>query len=1505
MPIIRKSYYSLFHQPTITSLFFCFFLYAFFISLQYLLLPEVSISFIQILSILFGVGDHLFYALFSTLLLILLHRLRLPLAILIILSIFISFILIADRVFYQVFYQHLSLSAYESGTTFIQLWGSFYSELGFIDILNLIICLLIQIPIINSLKQTKLALFPHFINWERRLVIKLTILVALTMLFSYVFTVGNLHFNPLVRIGFSLIKPSTNIYIPQHNNQEMDHADKEHQPNKPSLEVLKELSQPIYAAANSQANISKQTDNKKPFILSAKQQKKNIILIILESVGALQLFPDGQISEKTTPFLSSIKQHSTLFNSIYTYYPATTRAHVPIQTGGLSITYATTKQLQYPYLGSTLVSSLKHSGYYSALFSAQKLDFGNLDKLYQQMGFDFYFDPDTAGKQFFKENSVGSWGVFETAVLPKTFNWIDQSLATQKPFFLEFFTSSSHHPYVYPGSKAERKKLSRFERYTKSLRYTDKVLQQIWDNLKKRQLLDNTVIYVTGDHGQAFGRRHKKNFTHRNYIYEENIRSFLLRIDTSQQQQISIDRPGSIGDIMPTIIANEVVDKQKSAMVNNKVLGQNLYAENYQQRLQFFHKHQIPAQWGVRDGQWKYISRQTGIKHAELYDLSTDPGEQHNLAKLHPKRVVKYQQRVAQWSAAMQQNFAGQLQAKNLLNLSSDDLSNKGPKQLRIGIRAKNSSFEQWGPFHPDEDIVAQVYRVPDDVRHDYHFIWRSPKGKETRKLVKVKPDWERVYNDLDYPQTMEEGQWQLKVITNEGKQFEQYFTVSKNAKLIDPRYRAMGPRHLSLGYQDKTGQFHKKIAFHPFEQIVVQGEGLPYPSETKLDMYWIAPSKKEYHQSLTIGKNKPNFSSLFNKKWPLESGLWKVKIKRKSVLLAETSLQIGSNNTLYQTDIINREQRIQELKQKYVVNKINNKQLNTIVIIDNEINKAHMQIYGYHRQNMPALQQSLNQGDLLSFTSVYNAQTEESANKFPLLIPTINESNQQGKNSPTLIDIMNASSIQTIWFGSNKSTSYEQFYSQLVQTQYLLPETKKEIDQQKLIQQIKHILQNNRLIKGNNNSTSGNFIFIHLSKSENTLSYGKKCTSDSPYNENLTEGEFGRNANNQSLTQKLNCHDNHLIKVDELISKLTRLPELQQTPSMIWYSSNYTPHIFEKEGHLGENLSNKIRDIPLIAWFSNTYQHYYSDKLTLLKQHKNAQFSIDMLFNTLIGLMPINTTLYNPVNDTGNSFFQEIMLNAELNNIDKDDETFNKYIQRQNIHKLKDSKLDSRLLPHRVNSIGKLSQVLYDGYQAFEVDVIFRANNKGSGYFEVGHDEKALAGLSLQHLLSQSPSTIKKIWFDIKNITAENINAVLARLNELNKIFPVKKKVIIESDIPSPVFAQLADAGFYTSYYLPTQKLISVIKNNNQDKLVKLSKQILLQIKQQRVKAISFDSKLYSYVKNNIEPELSQDLDYHTWDMLIPFKDPNFLVKISQKAYYLDSRVKTILLAYYSEFTL
>ena len=322
--------------------------------------------------------------------------------------------------------------------------------------------------------------------------------------------------------------------------------------------------------------------------------------------------------------------------------------------------------------------------------------------------------------------------------------------------------------------------------------------------------------------------------------------------------------------------------------------------------------------------------------------------------------------------------------------------------------------------------------------------------------------------------------------------------------------------------------------------------------------------------------------------------------------------------------------------------------------------------------------------------------------------------------------------------------------------------------------------------------------------------------------------------------------------------------------------------------------------------WFSQQYKTTYQDKYKVIKSHRNALFSNGDIYDTLIGMFNIHSERYQAVNDlTSQQYFLE-----EDNAYTRDrrilftDKSNYVYQQEKNIAILKDTKCDLRIIPQEVNSIGKLKDIWYYGYRAFEVDVHYGYDDQDN--FVMGYNQDEVSNMSFEQFIASIPYFgVKKICVSVKNLNQNNYSKILQRLKKLNSKFSLKEKLIIETETSGSFLSKFHEAGWYLSYKLPTNNVLNYLENNKTKEMLDLAKSVFKQIILQRFSAVSFDYRLYPFVKNYLERLLPDKIVYHIWDLTAKLYDANLRTILNQKNYYTDKRIKTILLPFKSLFDL
>jgi len=155
-------------------------------------------------------------------------------------------------------------------------------------------------------------------------------------------------------------------------------------------------------------------------------------------------------------------------------------------------------------------------------------------------------------------------------------------------------------------------------------------------------LSDDTLVVVTGDHGEAF--REHGQVIHDFTVYDEEVRIPLLLISKNMfQRELSVTTLGRQIDSAPTILAELGYNEPTTWQ------GCDLFADTAVERAYLFSSNG-DFTFGLVDGNLKYIyNADSGTP--ELYDLAADNAESHNLASALSKSSViqRDKSRIATW----------------------------------------------------------------------------------------------------------------------------------------------------------------------------------------------------------------------------------------------------------------------------------------------------------------------------------------------------------------------------------------------------------------------------------------------------------------------------------------------------------------------------------------------------------------------------------------------------------------------------------------------------------------------------------------------------------------------------------------------------------------------------------------------------------------------------------------------------------------------------------------
>jgi arylsulfatase A-like enzyme len=417
----------------------------------------------------------------------------------------------------------------------------------------------------------------------------------------------------------------------------------------------------------------------------------NVLLIVMDAVGAKHLSGYGY-SRPTSPQLDKFVKTGVIFERAISTAPWTLPAHASMFTGRypdeLSIGYQKTLDSTYP----TLAEALSERGYLTAGFTGNFIYTTRESGL--DRGFQHYEDfPITPQLVVLNSGIVKQEIVHEPALIKRGFNdvyygrktaekindgffrWLSQK-DSQQPFFVFLNYYDCHSPYYQPKSFNRRfgkdKPLptlndhldpitgwpesevqAELDAYDNSVAYVDDQLGLLLEELKKRGLLEKTLVIVTGDHGEEFYEHGVMSHGWSTYmpaIHVPLVISYPSHIPAAK----TVSEPVTLRDL-PATVLDQLGFRDKSAFPGTSL------ARYWDTSRDFSNSAKspplsvvepetdtLPQEFPIMRGQgrlqslvmdrYHYIRSRNGSE--ELYDFVNDPLETHDLSTSDSQRQI-------------------------------------------------------------------------------------------------------------------------------------------------------------------------------------------------------------------------------------------------------------------------------------------------------------------------------------------------------------------------------------------------------------------------------------------------------------------------------------------------------------------------------------------------------------------------------------------------------------------------------------------------------------------------------------------------------------------------------------------------------------------------------------------------------------------------------------------------------------------------------------------------
>lgn len=560
------------------------------------------------------------------------------------------------------------------------------------------------------------------------------------------------------------------------------------------------------------------------------------------------------------------------------------------------------------------------------------------------------------------------------------------------------------------------------------------------------------------------------------------------------------------------------------------------------------------------------------------------------------------------------------------------------------------------------------------------------------------------------------------------------------------------------------------------------------------------------------------------------------------------------------------------------------------VLVIGESANRDHFSAYGYFRPTTPWLDSRTRAPDWVFFRNAYSSHVHT----VPSLLHALTASNQYvdrgSYSAPSIIEIMNAAGFNTVWL-SEQGVSW---------TDTPLNAMASSAKTVRFVKPLGPILGAFRETMMQIDSTRNNFIVVHLIGSH--ADYRDRSPPEYRVNFARSRDDLGDHVHDQKFVNELlDPYDTSIHYADQLLNEILMTFDKYASPTRaLLFVSDHGEDVFGRRFHNASNFSYPMARIPMVFNFSDGWAKRYQPRGEELRHNRDRIFTLDLLFDTLIGIAGLETEYRNPKFDLGSpdyaidgsvaismkrdrDFQTGLYPDSAIQPI-RDDPSLIAIANNQAIRAL----YGNKFIADRADILARTSEAFGFGFPGVEINIAVPS-------YKIGHYPESVHQRSLDaYLQLATVSSFSKLWFDLKLESGHSLAEAAEHLEQLDRRHNLKSRVILES--PESGLLAYSRRGWHTTYYITEKGWPGCLANDRE--MNRCARQIAHIARSEEVKGISFPASHYEFVKAKLEPLLPLHVVYHTFGFeRLSIFDPELKEQLRQIAAVNDQRVRTILL--------
>lgn len=317
------------------------------------------------------------------------------------------------------------------------------------------------------------------------------------------------------------------------------------------------------------------------------------------------------------------------------------------------------------------------------------------------------------------------------------------------------------------------------------------------------------------------------------------------------------------------------------------------------------------------------------------------------------------------------------------------------------------------------------------------------------------------------------------------------------------------------------------------------------------------------------------------------------------------------------------------------------------IFILGEATNRNHMHLYGYYLPTTPNLDKLQANGEIAVFTDIISPHSTTIAVLSKLFTFAHHESDKQWYQYNNLIDIMNKAGYKTFWLSNQESSGIWGNVAQIYaahssKSQFTRIRDSREdfgIEDEALFPLLDNSLQE---------TGAKNFMVLHLMGGHvqyyNRFPYSFSKFKASDIKLNLPEDK-------RTIVAQ---YDNAIYYNDYVVTQM--INRFRDKDAIVIYLPDHGEAVYDEgdniNGHLEENITYNMIEIPLIMWASPEFKQKHAATWAKITKAVHRPYMTDDMIHTVMDIVGVKTADYDPTRSIINPHFnsKRLRISKDMN---------------------------------------------------------------------------------------------------------------------------------------------------------------------------------------------------------------------------------------------------------------